>query len=63
MEWISVKDRMPEKDKPVLTFDGTYFEVLEYWYDEDLKKIWMNPPNGPTDSVTHWMELPKPPEE
>jgi hypothetical protein len=63
MEWISVKDRLPEKDIPVLCYDGTYIDVGEYWYDENDKPVFFNPPSPPKDYITHWMPLPKPPEK
>lgn len=63
MDWISVKDKLPEKDIIVLAFDGTYIETMQYWYDEEGKQIWFSPPAPPKDNVTHWMPLPKPPEE
>lgn len=63
MDWISVKDKLPEKDISVLTFDGTYINVMEYWYDEDGKQVWFNPPSPPSDNITHWMPLPNPPKE
>jgi hypothetical protein len=61
MEWISVKDRLPEDGKDYLVTDGDACMVAVYkngikkwdffvydhcWYSED---------------VTHWMPLPPPP--
>lgn len=64
-EWISVKDKLPEKLIDVLCFNGTYFtmDVLQYWDDDegipkfyDLGKL-----PGFHSSITHWMPLPKRP--
>ncbi len=63
MEWISVKDRIPKKDTPVLCFDGTYIDVMEYWYDENGKSHFFNPPFPPNEGITHWMPLPEAPKE
>lgn len=56
-EWISVKDRLPEKSGDYIVcsaHDGhalpkvVYFDNSAGWYDS---------------AITHWMPLPKPPEE
>ena len=54
-EWISVKDRLPEKDEYVLCFCniGDGFQAIFNFTKE--RKF-----NG--TAVTHWMPLPKPPE-
>jgi len=62
-EWISVKDRLPDIDLSVLVYNGQSIEVMAYWYDEDEKPNFMNPPAPPCDFVTHWMPLPEPPNE
>lgn len=63
-KWISVKDRLPEKNgyylcnvKSFLFPGRTYINILEC--DKDAFKeghIY-------TDGVTHWMPLPEPPNE
>lgn len=63
-EWISIKDRLPEKDVAVLCFYyDQYMAVMEYWYDDYKtgKPTFSNPPSPPVERVTHWMPLPKPP--
>ena len=61
-EWISILDKVPEKDTQVLCFYGKgYVDVLEYWYDEAGHKVFFNPPISNICDVTHWMRLPKPP--
>lgn len=65
MEWISVKDRLPEDDQECLVafkccedfaFDlSTYFasdESFIYWNDFGLRR-----------DITHWMPLPEPPKD
>jgi hypothetical protein len=60
-EWISVKDRLPEKGKAVLCFctNDDYWIALwdrcddELWSDGEWWRA--------KDFVTHWMPLPQPP--
>ena len=72
MEWISVKDRLPDKDMDVVylgevwrygvkTYDSSgvchfYKETAGGWFDT-------TPQDGDHQSteVTHWMPLPPPP--
>ena len=64
MEWISVEDKLPENRKYVLFWDGkdVYFGSRHYtsdgfkWFghnDESINEVF----------ISHWMPLPKPPEE
>lgn len=70
-QWISVKDRLPEKDGTYLTCNknGDYvvwgfdtenesFGYVDYEYDEMYSKldVWQEV------KVTHWMPFPEPPE-
>lgn len=53
MDWINVKDALPETGKQVLTFSTIKVMTIctrksPYWND----KSWL---------ITHWQELPKPP--
>lgn len=68
--WISVDDALPKKDERVLVYCDDPFDICipenvcdrilmigyldneSKWYDSD----------GPLENVTHWMQLPKPPE-
>ena len=62
MEWISVKDRLPE-----LANDYDVVHVLIYLddgfitgadYEKDGFELWAD-----SGEVTHWMPLPEPPKE
>ena len=65
MEWISIEDRLPEKDGFYLVYAKSYspfipdVQVQEYvqeigfTYDGDLRDT----------RITHWMLLPKSPKE
>ncbi len=62
MEWISVKDRLPEENNTfsefiVIVRGAKRPTVLEYQGHE-----WWVDENGNYYDVTHWMPLPEPPE-
>lgn len=71
MEWISVKDQMPEDNKTVLVWFGGYYTVAvlrdNEWWDctgyqtgggwSALDKI----PDIASSYITHWMYIPQPP--
>jgi hypothetical protein len=77
MEWISVKERMPEEHKAVLLFYPYEHEDVQFvghW--DSLNRLWVCDWSGfLTDivylsddffnlakkAVTHWMPLPEPP--
>lgn len=62
MEWISVKDRLPERKEDVYlcciasdAFPGTrYIRIFKFYGDGTWER---------GGNVTHWMPLPKPPKE
>lgn len=63
MEWISVKDRLPEDRKTVLYYSvlgawflGHYKSDTKEWYDLSIQK-----PIDKHFNITHWMFLPNPP--
>ena len=66
-EWISVKDRLPELDAPILAWVSTYyqnrggFEIAMRWAQDG--KWWTLRACELRNSVTHWMPLPEPPAE
>lgn len=63
MEWISVKDRLPDNAGDVLClfigwddmiFHGVAFHEEDGWYDSDGESV---------NNVIYWMPLPEPPKE
>lgn len=54
--WISVKDRLPNFEQPVLAYSGEELGIGFAYLDGDGK--WY----GDCGDVTHWMPLPAPPE-
>jgi hypothetical protein len=60
MEWISVKDRLPEYQCCVLVFAGGLQYVGRHFGDE--WRYWSPMAQGGVDvEPTHWMPLPQPP--
>src|SRR4051812_39210431 len=67
-QWISVKDRMPEREQKIIFTDGNIVEygALDkiYYYKKECRfyiaELW-NENNYILDNVTHWMPLPEPP--
>ena len=63
-EWIRVKDRLPEHGVPVLVFDTlantielmSWDKIMEVFETDDAYFVQLN-------DASHWMPLPKPPEE
>ena len=62
-EWISVEDRLPEKNGRYLTANKRWddrISVFDLWFDSGF---WYT--DGEDDvfdfEVTHWMPMPKPP--
>lgn len=62
MDWISVKDRLPDPLVDVLALHVDEItggpEIAIEWVDHEKEWIYQHP--GP---VTHWMPLPDPPKE
>lgn len=56
-KWISVKDRLPNFEQPVLAYSGEELGIGFAYLDGDGK--WY----GDCGDVTHWMPLPEPPEK
>lgn len=66
-EWINVKDKLPEINKEVLIYRGSYIGVPMSIYTylghdewEDEYGYWTR---ADDEGITHWMPLPKPPRE
>lgn len=66
MDWISVKERLPEGGQRVLTFGPIYRSVSEMLFIKQPGKNYYYLDGGrlvePT-FITHWMPLPDPPKE
>jgi len=65
MEWISVKDRLPNAEISVLAVDadGDMHVAFRTELYEDVKEVmqWTYYDFLPWSDVTHWMPLPAPP--
>ena len=62
-EWISVEDRLPEKNKDVLVFER-YEGISRGWISNlSLSIVWVVYGVDDVCHVTHWMPLPNPPQE
>ncbi len=67
MQWISVKDRLPEKsDIYLAVFVENGKSYSERFYYSPFSG-WMMPvqwqDEGRIDNITHWMKFPEPPKE
>ena len=64
--WISVKDRLPEEDMGAcIVYDGFRVQHADHLII-DGEHIWSTPDCYESEEirgVTHWMPLPKPPED
>ncbi len=64
MEWISVKDRLPELNIKILTWNKERRAVIQAIYlGENTKARKWACMGGYTGKITHWMPLPGPPKE
>jgi hypothetical protein len=59
MEWISVKDRLPEIGETVIVHGGIAYRIEDEWISQTgfangRPIMW---------PVTHWMPMPEPPQE
>jgi len=72
MNWISIKDKLPEIEKYVLVcYKNNVFQgYLDEWEHDNCWYIFSGSftldevdYNIKLDEVTHWMPLPEPPEE
>jgi len=73
MEWISVKDRLPEHKQDVLLYafeaiENVYYTVVGYpdfdcnkWEIDGYLDTVSNYSIEGDERITHWMPLPKPP--
>lgn len=61
MDWISVKDRLPDERRRCLIYGEKHIGIGNYvepfWYEDEWDRGYGCP------EITHWMPLPKPPKE
>ena len=56
-DWISVKDRLPEDDKDVVTY-GIYGHLIGHYNPKF--KMWFIPIYDCGDTIEYWMPLTEP---
>ena len=66
MEWISVKERVPELNSAVLGYAPRYGNIFAVYYDSVCRWIVWSPTSNEIfpasqGEITHWMPLPEPP--
>ena len=60
--WISVEDRLPEKNEDVLTFHNEgYIDVCIYEFRADENVFMVTDTCVVLEKVTHWQPLQEPP--
>lgn len=62
-EWISVKDRLPKVRFIVLAYEAPTNDISLAFREKSSEKFVDCGSNYYLNTVTHWMPLPKPPEE
>lgn len=64
-EWISVEDRLPEKNQDVLVYSGNFIggmmNVYTYVGNDNWADDYGHWGNTELEGITHWMSLPTPP--
>lgn len=63
MDWISVKDRLPEDDATYLVYGRNWYGIVVAIYYGDGKWLTCDDLTNITRFVTHWMPMPMPPKE
>lgn len=59
-KWISVEERLPESEVPVLLLYKSGYRVIGYWYDDFAE--WDDMSDAQISHPDFWMPLPEPPE-
>jgi hypothetical protein len=72
MDWISIKERLPMKNKRVLVYESLHKEVTigeapigddGFWSIVESFDQYSRDCSGISADITHWMPLPEPPKE
>lgn len=65
MEWISVKDRLPNAGVSVLIYDveNDKIEIGRFLYSQKSFPVFGIWGQGQTFDITHWCPLPNPPQQ
>jgi hypothetical protein len=63
MEWISVKDRLPEHKQSILAFGDNAIDCLTYDQGDDYFYYPYCSCCSAMFNITHWMPLPNPPDK
>ena len=61
--WVSVEDRLPEVNKPVLTYGRKGSIGIGFVSSNSKEWVYFHPRYGGDKSPVHWMPLPEPPKE
>jgi|GEM_PF-1656155 hypothetical protein len=68
MDWISFKDRKPEKSGMILIYSEcgrgvAYYiaENIDFIRDDEFRYVFMEGRRQCPHEITHWMSLPEPP--
>lgn len=63
-EWISVKERLPDRDQEVLVYEKPFISTCLFWRSRSfLMEHQWELSNGLNCNPTHWMPLPEGPKE
>lgn len=63
MNWISVKNELPQGGKCLIFIKGEYHDSIHVAYYNNETDKWKGAQaHSIFENVTHWMPLPKPPE-
>lgn len=61
MEWISVKNKLPENGDRVLVYDGDFVDFAEYQCDEFGAPYYGQTEGQIYNDILFWSKLPDPP--
>lgn len=61
MEWISIKDKLPNENQDVIFYCERYPHLIAIGNSRKEVIVYAGARYRVSDEVTHWMPLPKPP--